>query len=49
MNKIIKCDCGMVIQAETDEELVARGQKHALEIHHLTLTPEQLLAMATPA
>ena len=49
MNKIIKCDCGIVIQAESDDELVERGQQHALETHHVTLTAEQLLAMATPA
>jgi predicted small metal-binding protein len=49
MDKLIKCDCGVVIQAPNDDELVAIAQKHAQEVHHLNLTREQLLDMARPA
>ncbi len=49
MNKLIKCDCGVIIQASNDDELVAKGQKHAQEVHHLALSREQLLEMARPA
>lgn len=49
MDKLIKCDCGVVIQAHDDDELVATAQKHAQEVHHLNLSREQLLDMARPA
>lgn len=49
MEKLIKCDCGVVLQASSDDELVAMGQKHAQEVHHLDLSREQLLDMARPA
>lgn len=49
MGKIIKCDCGVVIQAPNDDELVAKAQKHAQEVHHLDLSRDQLLDMARPA
>lgn len=49
MKKIIKCDCGVVIEADGDDELVRLGQKHASETHHLDLSREQLLRMARPA
>jgi predicted small metal-binding protein len=47
--KIINCDCGHVIQADADDELVDRAQEH-IRIAHPDLagkvTAEQLLAMA---
>jgi predicted small metal-binding protein len=49
MDKLIKCDCGVVIQASNDDELVALAQKHAQDVHHLSLSREQLLDMARPA
>ena len=49
MGKIIKCDCGVVIQAANDDELVAKAQKHAQEAHHLDLSRDQLLDMPRPA
>ena len=48
MAKIIQCDCGYVVRAETDDELVAAIQKHVQEVHRLSLTREQALAMARP-
>jgi predicted small metal-binding protein len=49
MRKIIKCECGFLIQGDNDNELVANGQQHAREHHKLDLSREQLLSMATPA
>ncbi len=47
--KKVACDCGKVIRAKSDGELVADVQKHASEVHKMTLTPEQVLSMAEPA
>jgi predicted small metal-binding protein len=44
--KIMRCDCGCVVRGETDDELVAKVQKHAREVHDMELTREQVLAMA---
>jgi predicted small metal-binding protein len=44
--KIMQCDCGHVVRGETDDELVARVQKHAREVHDMEITREQVLAMA---
>jgi predicted small metal-binding protein len=44
--KIMQCDCGYVVRGETDDELVAKVQKHAREVHDMEITKEQALAMA---
>jgi predicted small metal-binding protein len=49
MAKVINCPCGFVVQADDDEQLVAKAQKHAKEVHQMTLTREQALEMARPA
>jgi predicted small metal-binding protein len=49
MNKIINCPCGFVVKAETDDQLVAKAQQHAKEVHQMDLSREQALAMARPA
>jgi predicted small metal-binding protein len=48
MQKIINCPCGFIVRAETDEQLVAKAQQHAKEVHQMELTREQALAMASP-
>jgi predicted small metal-binding protein len=48
MAKIIQCDCGYVARGETDDDLVANIQKHAREVHNVSLMREQALAMAKP-
>jgi predicted small metal-binding protein len=48
MAKVMLCDCGQVVRGETDDELVANVQKHALEVHDMEITREQVLAMAQP-
>ena len=49
MQKVITCPCGFIVNGASDEELVARAQKHAKEVHQMELTKEQALAMARPA
>ncbi len=49
MRKQIQCPCGYVIQAETEDQLVADAQQHAKESHDMELSREQALAMARPA
>lgn len=44
--KRVSCDCGARIVEESDDALVAAVQKHAEEVHGLTMTEEQVLAMA---
>lgn len=47
--KKVSCDCGKVLRAGTDEELVRAVQEHAQEVHKMSLSSEQVLAMAEPA
>ena len=49
MAKVMRCDCGHVVRGETDEELVAKVQEHAREVHDMEITKEQVLAMAQQA
>jgi predicted small metal-binding protein len=48
MSKQINCDCGFIVQTQTDNELVKHAQLHAKEIHNVDLTPEKALEMAKP-
>jgi predicted small metal-binding protein len=47
-DKKVTCDCGKTMRERTDEQLVATVQKHAKDVHSMTLTPDQILAMAEP-
>ena len=47
--KKVACDCGKVITAKSDQELVAAVQAHAQQVHDMTLSSAQVLAMADPA
>ena len=49
MTKIINCDCGRVVQGDSDDELVVAAQQHAREAHGMELTREQVLSLAVPA
>ena len=46
--KQVSCDCGKVIRAENDGQLISDVQKHATEVHRMSLSPEQVLSMAQP-
>ena len=48
MNKVINCPCGFVVRAESDDQLVAKAQEHAKQVHQMDLSREQALAMARP-
>ena len=48
MTRIFNCDCGRVLRADTDDELVAATQEHARDAHGLKLTRDQVLALAVP-
>ena len=47
--KVINCPCGVVVTGENDDDVVAKAQKHAKEVHQMDLTREQALSMARPA
>ena len=49
MQKVITCPCGFIVNGASDEELIARAQKHAKEVHQMELSREQALSMARPA
>lgn len=46
--KKVVCDCGKTMREPDDERLVASVQKHARDVHNMSLTKEQVLAMAEP-
>ena len=49
MAKVIDCECGQRIRAETEEELLAKAQQHVRENHPdlvETLSRDDLLGMA---
>ena len=49
MQKLINCPCGFVVKADSDDQLVAKAQQHAREVHQMELSREQALAMSRPA
>ena len=49
MEKVINCPCGFVLKGGSDEEVVAKAQAHAKQVHQMDLSREQALAMAKPA
>jgi predicted small metal-binding protein len=49
MEKVINCPCGYIVKGASDDELVAKAQQHAKEVHQMDLSREQALAMAKPA
>jgi predicted small metal-binding protein len=49
MEKVINCPCGYLVTGGSDDELVAKAQEHARQVHQMELSREQALAMARPA
>ena len=45
--KKVTCDCGKTMREPDDEKLIATVQKHAQDVHNMTLTKEQVLAMGS--
>lgn len=48
VRKMVKCQCGFVVRADSDDKLVAALQKHAREDHKMDISRETILAMAQP-
>ena len=49
MSKIVNCECGEVIQAESDDELVRKVEQHVREAHSELagkMSRDDILAMA---
>jgi predicted small metal-binding protein len=47
MTWVIHCDCGTDVAGATEEEFVEKALAHSKTSHALTLTREQVLALAT--
>jgi predicted small metal-binding protein len=43
---VIHCDCGTDVTGPTEEEFVERAVAHAKTSHAVTMTKEQVLALA---
>ena len=48
MAKQVNCDCGFMVRAQSDDELVQHVQLHAKEIHQMQVPREKALEMARP-
>lgn len=46
MGWVVKCFCGTAIHGKDDDEIVKNAQEHAKNKHALTVTPEQVKALA---
>ena len=45
---VVRCDCGFETRG-SEEKLVHAVQKHGQEAHNMSVTRDQVLAMAAPA
>ena len=41
MQKVINCSCGYIVRAENDDQLVAKAQEHAKQVHQMDLTRDR--------
>lgn len=48
MAKQVNCDCGFMVRAQTDDELVQHVQLHAREIHQMDVSRDKALELAKP-
>ena len=46
MTWVVQCFCGTAIRGKDDDEISTNAQEHAKAKHALTVTREQVLAMA---
>lgn len=46
MAKQVNCDCGFMVRAQTDDELVRHVQLHAREIHQMDIPRDKALELA---
>lgn len=47
-DKKVSCDCGKVIRESSDDQLVRAVQQHAQDVHSMSLSRDQVLAMSEP-
>jgi predicted small metal-binding protein len=47
--KVLRCDCGFEVAADTDEEFAAGVRRHALEAHSMQFSAEDALLVALRA
>jgi predicted small metal-binding protein len=47
MTWVIHCDCGTDVTGQTEDEFVGKAVDHAKTSHAVTMTKEQVLALAT--
>ena len=45
---LVRCDCGFEARG-SEERLIPVVQKHGIDAHNMTVSREQVLAMAKPA
>lgn len=43
--RMIRCDCGFEASGDDDDDLVARAQGHAHDVHSIVLSAEQVLGL----
>ena len=46
MESVLRCDCGFEARADNEQGLVARVQEHALEVHGMEFSSEDVLRLA---
>lgn len=46
--KVIECPCGAVLEGSSSDDVVAKAQAHAKEVHDMELSTEQAMDMARP-
>lgn len=46
--KQVNCDCGFMVRAQSEDELVQHVQLHARDIHQMEVPREKALEMAKP-
>ena len=52
MAKVVNCECGAVVQAESDDELVQKVESHVADAHPDlvgTMSRDDIMAMAEEA
>lgn len=45
---LIECPCGAILERDSVEAVVDEAQRHARDVHDMTLSDEQARAMARP-
>ena len=48
MGRVITCPCGVVLRAQSNDEVISLAQQHAKEAHSMDLTRDEALSMARP-